>query len=206
MAGHAPTADLAEARDGLRRHDAASLEAREEWRRALAQLGKFDQDHAKLRDELLASVLGMADCVVVAGKALIKGVVLHAEQEQLYTRLDAAWSASSSEEEKSAIAALLVSRDRNSLNHVDAHQFVKECAWHIASCLEWLDECLANDEFDLARAIGQQARRITIAMREVYNAWPWTDEEAIEASWKQYRQGQLMDFETFKHELLKAAQ
>ena len=206
MAGHAPTANLAEACDALRRRDAASLEAREEWRRALAQLGQFDQDDAKLRDELLASVLGMADCVVLAGKALLKGLVLRAEQEQLYSRLDAAWSESSSEEEKSAIAALLASRDRNSLRHAAAHHFVRECAGHIASCLESLDECIANEEIDLARAIGQQARRMAAAMREVYDAWPWTDEEAIEESWKQYRQGQLMDFETFKHELLKAAQ
>jgi hypothetical protein len=88
----------------------------------------------------------------------------------------------------------------------DARRFLKECAWHIDRCLESLGQCLAREEGDLARVIGQQARRIIGAMREVSDAWPWTDEEAIEASWNQYRQGQLMDFETFKHELVKAAQ
>jgi len=209
MAVPAPTTSWAEDCAALRRRVAASLEALEEWRQAMAQLARLDQIDAKLRDELdefLASVSGMADCMVAAGKALIKHLVLSAEQEQLFNRLEAARSESSSEDEKSAIAALLASRGRNSVGDAEAREFVKVCAWHIDSCLEALDECLAREEVDLARAIGQQARRIMVAMREVSDAWPWTDEEAIEASWNQHRQGQLMDFETFKHELLKAAQ
>lgn len=197
---------LAETGDALRRHDAAATAAQEEWRRALSQLAQFDQHHAQLRDELLASVAGTADCMVAAGKALLKKLVLSAERELIFQRLEAAWSDSTSEEEKSKITALLASRDQNSLRDAEARGFVKKCAWHIDACLESLGECLANEEFELARVIGQQARRITAAMREIHDAWPWTDENANEESWRQYRTGQLMDYETFKHELLEAAQ
>jgi hypothetical protein len=180
--------------------------AHEEWRRAMSQFAQFDQDHAKLRDELQASVVDMADCMVMAGKALLKKLVLSAELERIFQRLDAAWRASTSDEEKSKIAALLASRDRNSNCDAEARGFVKECAWHIDNCLESMEKSLANENLELARAIGQQARRITAAMREVHNAWPWTDADSIEESWRQYRNDELMDFETFKHELLKAAQ
>jgi hypothetical protein len=198
--------NLAETGDALRRHDAASLKAHEEWRRAMSQLAQFDQVYAKHRDGLLTSVAGMADCTVMAGKELLKKLVLSAELEQIFQRLDAAWGASTSEEEKSKIAALLASRDRNKPCDAEARGFVKECAWHIDTCLESLEECLAKEDFELARAIGQQARRISAAMRDVHNAWPWTDLDSLEESWRQYRNDELMDFEMFKNELLKVAQ
>jgi hypothetical protein len=198
--------NLAETCDALQRSDAASLEAQDEWRRAIAQLAQFDQNEARLRDELIANVVSFADRVVAGGKAILKKLVLPAEREQIVQRLDAARSASSSEEETSATSALLASGDRYASPDAEAREFVKKSAAHLEFWLEQLDECLADEEFELARVVGQQVRRISAAMREISETWPWMDEGAIQESWRQYQNGQLMDFETFKHELLKAAE
>lgn len=197
---------LTETRDALQRSDAATFQVQEEWRKTLTQLAQIDQEDAKRRDEVLGCVVAIADRLVAAGKSLLKTLVLIAEREQLFQHLDAAWSAASTEEEKSAISSLLTSRERYTVPHTKAREFLARCASHVDSRLDEIDECLANEEFELARAIGQQARRITAAMREVHNAWPWTDADSLEESWRQYRNDELMDFETFKHELLKAAQ
>jgi hypothetical protein len=207
MAAPVQMINLIDASNAMRSRDEACREATESWRSANAQLAQLDQELAKCRDEEIVGVTGMADCLVAAGKAFIKRIVLHAEREQLCNQLSAASRELRSKEERDLIAALLEpGQYSRALLETDAQRFVQECAWHVDSCLEWQDECFDREDVESARAIGGQARRIVAAMREVYGAWPWTDLEAIEESWRQYRQGQLMDFETFKHELLKAAQ
>jgi len=199
--------NLIDASNAIRSRDEACREATESWRCANAQLAQLDQELAKCRDEEIVSVTGMADCLIAVGKSLLKRVVLQAEREQHCNQLSVASRNLSSEEERRLIADLLESgQSSRALIETDAQRFVQDCAMHIDSCLEWQGECFEREDVESARAIGGQARRIVAAMREVVSSWPWTDLEAIEESWKQYQRGELMDFETFKNELLKAAQ
>jgi hypothetical protein len=57
-----------------------------------------------------------------------------------------------------------------------------------------------------AERLVRQVEEIAGVMDEVQHAWPWFDEESFEESYRQYEQGTLMDFETFKNVVLKATE
>jgi hypothetical protein len=112
----------------------------------------------------------------------------------------------------------LIARGRKLLDHKlgiepqcwpsdnEARLFVADCARQLEHFLEGQSKALSGDDSHLARIYCEQARRIAATQREIQTSWPWSDVEACEASRRQYERGVLMDFETFKHELLKAAQ
>lgn len=200
-------ADIGAATNAMRGHDEAFRKGIEAWRNANAGVAQFDQQLAECRDSEITCVTGMADCLVTAGKALIRLLVLHAEREQLRNQLIAAIGKPQSAEEEHLLATQFNPNEnaRASLD-ANARKFIRECALHLDGCLDSQDGCFDREDFESARIIGSHARRIVAAMREVSDAWPWVEQEGIDESWRQYRQDELMDFETFKHELLKAAQ
>ncbi len=87
-----------------------------------------------------------------------------------------------------------------------AHAFLEECSGALESCLAEQADSLARGDLAQATSCCEQARRLTAVWRDVQRYWPWPDVAALEKSWQQYTRGELMDFETFKHELLKSAQ
>ena len=65
-------------------------------------------------------------------------------------------------------------------------------------------DCDRVDEMrnDLLRYAKEASEMLT----EVLKIGPWIDADAVEESWREYRKGRLTDFESFKHELLRASE
>jgi hypothetical protein len=91
------------------------------------------------------------------------------------------------------------------MDDASARRVISAALGHVQFCLKAMARSLASNDLATAQAYSHQALKLTEALRQVHDAWPWLDLEAIHESWKQYVSGELMDFETFKHELLKAA-
>lgn len=202
MVTSAQLSSIIDANRELRRADLACREAQENWRYAIAQLARIDQQDAKLRDQGLATLAELACSVVARGKALLRLLVLRAERQQLRDQIGQLKLESKPSETSPELDAS--DNDWTSLEP-QARGFVNDCAGHVDSCLRWQIENFASGDVEAARMTGVYACRIIAAMREIMGSWPWTDWVAIEDSHRQHQQGQLMDFETFKHELLKAA-
>jgi hypothetical protein len=185
----------------------ASRAAGSEWRKAVAQLASLDQEIAALNTTGLSAIVGMTDCVVRAGKDLLKLLVLQAEMNQLQRQMNAENCPSTAEEKSAALSNPVdleypVSPSLES----QARHFVADCARRLELCLDWQGDCLDDDDLQAARVFGQHARRLISTLREIQDNWPWSDAEMAEQSWRQYQKGTLMDYETFKHELLKFAE
>ena len=69
-----------------------------------------------------------------------------------------------------------------------------------------LDEVLQFTDQLVREKLTELAKSNATLQREIVSSIPNIDLKKIEQSWEQYRSGQLMDFETFKDELSRAAQ
>ena len=192
--------------DAMRRQADAWRKADELRKGAVARLAQLDQQLAQAKDVALADITRMTECVVTGGGKLLELLVLEARLTELFGQV-AAPDGTLSDEAKASLASVLPWREQQvSPLDGDARKFVEDCARRIELCLQWIDDCIDDDDLPAARAFCKQASRLTAAMRSVHDSWPWANAEEIDESWRQYRRGELMDFETFQHELLKAAQ
>lgn len=178
--------------DDLRRAKKARRKACEQQRVALAELAQLEQELAELEKQELESVKSMTDSVVAHGKKLLERLLVEGQGSATATSYDGL----------STVADPTVIGE--SLNDNDARRFLVACARRVEFCLEGLAESLAVDDSQASGVYCEQARRLTGALREIQDSWPWVKVEAIAESWSQYERGELIDFETFKHELLKA--
>jgi hypothetical protein len=179
----------------------------EKHRDTILKIAQFDQSLAASKEKGLQSITAMADSVVSAGRLLIEELVLRAQVVQLVNELLANSNGSVSDVEKKSInhaAAERLDQGDSSLD-VHARLFVSDCARRTELCLDWVYDSILEEDFQSAKSFCEQAQRLNGAMREIQDSWPWLDIQAEQESWTQYQRGELMDFETFKNELLKAA-
>jgi hypothetical protein len=173
--------------------------------RALTKrLAQPEQQDAATRDELLQSIMQMVDCAAGICRSLVGQLVLQAERGQFLAQLRAKNVELLTAEEREELAASSQEADGAVLEG-EARAFVTDCGRRLEFCLERMEEALLNEDLILARQLHEQASRITKAMREIQDGWPWSDARSTLESWAQYQRGELMDFETFRHELLKVA-
>jgi hypothetical protein len=90
------------------------------------------------------------------------------------------------------------------LDDESTQMFVSCCAETLVEFLGMAEE-RCNDEASQSRVLIQQAKRVADILMYVERAWPWSNLKAFEESWRQYHSGTLMDFESFKNELLRSA-
>jgi hypothetical protein len=187
-------------------HVGAWREVNEAWQSATANLASLDQELAEAKSRRLQCVVSATDATVCLEKNLVKKLVIGAQVTEFLWQLTGQNSENRTPEEEAAIARLRAVDvpDRLSLDN-DARRFVAGCAEAIELCVQWTIDCIDDEDLIGARGLLEQAHRLTVAMRAIQNAWPWLDEQGARKSWQQYHEGTLMDFETFKHELLKAA-
>jgi hypothetical protein len=169
-------------------------------RRQIAEVARKDQELARLQEQELESIGKMTDAVTKLGPLLFQEMV---DQGEILRKAAAIHSASS--DEKAKFAEWIDSFETDEELEQQARRFVEDCARRIDFCLEGLFEALSREDLTSSRVYCEQTRRLVGAMRHIQESWPWTDIEALEKSWRQYHRGELMDFETFKNELLKAA-
>lgn len=175
-------------RELLAQHSDAKHTA-EEHLRLLSQLRSPAQtlvsDHAAAgsRAAFIESIVAMTDASVAEARLLWKQLWLRSQLQ----------------------AQAAVSSDADALD-AEARSYVARGARRIALFLEWQSAAFAEHDIDTARTLGSHVLRLSSALAEVQDAWPWIDHQAEHQSWRQYLQGELVDFETFKHELLEAAQ
>jgi len=195
--------------DALLRQSQACRAAYEEQCRSIAKIAGLDQDIAESFAQEVELTVKMTDHLIKQGTLLLKQLVLRARRAQLCGKLAAMENCSElTASEKVALEQTLSQpTDReDALLGSQARRFVGDCARSIESCLESVSESLSSDDVIHAGILCKQAHRITAAMREIQDNWPWPDQQAESESRGQYERGELMDFETFKNELLKAAQ
>lgn len=191
--------------EALYRQQLACNDAYETHHSALADVAKLDRELVASLECGKESFSRMTDTVVGIGRLLMEELLLRAQLEHLCGNSPfqlPADSAGQAQDQQSSLAAIV---QEGTNQDERARHFVSDCSRRLELCLDWLSDSLSEDDAPSAAFFCQQARRIASAMREVQNAWPWVNQEAIAESWRQYQRGELMDFETFKHELLKAA-
>ena len=190
-------ADQEKSCEALRRERRTCLEASANHQGTLAELAALEQRIAQLQEQELVAATRLADGAVILGRRLFEILFNIAQGGRLHGQgLDPAGAAALFEWTQSRPASL----------ERQARTFVIECARCIAYCQQGIAESLESDDLETARGYCKQAGRMVEALREIEGCWPWTDQAAALESLRQYQRGELMDFETFKHELLKAAQ
>ena len=83
---------------------------------------------------------------------------------------------------------------------------LRDCTRRVEFCLEGIAEAISCEDYRAAQIYCELTRRLASAMRMIQDSWPWIDIEGVEASWSQYERGELMEFEAFENELLKATE
>lgn len=177
-------------------HEQAIREAREKQKALLAELASLDQQTAEHRVGRLESVTKMTDATVAHGRKLVERLVLLARLTQQFNETT---------REPNQAAELELADQRDVAIRSNARDFLASCGEALEVCLETLAITIDAEDVQSASLVCQQAQRLTKTMREIQGAWPWIDEQGVNESWRQYRRGELMDFEAFKHALLKAA-
>jgi len=173
----------------------------------MAELARLDQEIAAGTEGGLNSITKLAEAVTAEGKLLLKELLLRAQLDQRYGELRAKEKSTLPEEEKQAIDLALSESGEGAAGRVDAdaRRFISRVAEGMEVCLQWLADSISNEDLQSAQLFCEQASRLNRAMQEIQDSWPWLDLQAEQESWRQYQRGELMDFETFKNELLKAA-
>jgi hypothetical protein len=177
----------------------------EEHLRILSQLRSPDQatlgkqTAAGSRREFVDSLIAATDASIAEARLL---------WEQLWLRSQLKEQTSHAEVRRVNLEPVEQFADSPASDELDAaaRSFLASGTRRIALFLEWQSAAFAEHDIDTARTLGSQTLRLSSALVEVQDAWPWIDYQAEHKSWRQYVQGELVDFETFKHELLEAAQ